>query len=145
MLRLPIKRTSTLVETPWRVGYFSIRTRYGNNHMVISIPCPNAKVAYRSRRLHKITFRGTRDTSVQMILTDLAMCLFPHLLCGEGRLVGEFRPDGWTSLGARNRARNLPPPWRFLLRRPYRCADLALVRSTKITIWLFPYLFRMRK
>ena len=68
------------------------------------------------------------------------MCLFPRLPCGEGRLIGEFRPDGWTLLGARNRTRNLPRPWRFLWRRPYRYATLASVRGTEITIWQFQYL-----
>ena len=28
--------------------------------------------------------------------SEIGMCLFPRLLCCEGRLVGEFRPDGWT-------------------------------------------------
>jgi len=43
------------VETSWLVGYFSIRIRYGNNHMVISVLNPNAKVAYQLRRLHNTT------------------------------------------------------------------------------------------
>jgi len=130
------------VETPLPVCYFSIGPRYGNNHIVISILRTDAKVAYQSGRLHKNTFRGTRGTSVRIILTE---CLFPRLLCGEGRLVGEIRPDGWTSLGARNRTRNLPRPWRFLWRRPDRYATLASVRSIEITIWLFPYLGPMLK
>jgi len=55
-----IPRNLFFVETPWPVGYLSIRTRYGNNCMVISVPCPNAKAAYRSRRLHsqRDHFRG---------------------------------------------------------------------------------------
>jgi len=33
------------VETPCLLGYFSIWIRYVNNHMIISVPDPNAKVA----------------------------------------------------------------------------------------------------
>ena len=32
----------------------SIGIRYGNNHMVVFVPYPNAKVAYRIRRLHSM-------------------------------------------------------------------------------------------
>jgi len=51
---------SLCVEAPYPPDYFSIWIRYRNNHMVISLPYPNAKVVWRIRRLHKNTFRGTR-------------------------------------------------------------------------------------
>jgi len=70
--------------------------RYGNTHIVISVPRIDAKVAYQLGRLHKNTFRWTRSTSARLIRINLVMCLFPGLPCGEGRLVREFRADGCT-------------------------------------------------
>ena len=44
--------SDVVVETPYPLSYCSIG--YENNHMVISVPYPNAKAAQRMRRLHSI-------------------------------------------------------------------------------------------
>ena len=130
------------VETPLPVCYFSIGPRYGNNHMVISILRTDAKVAYRSGRLHKN-------------------------LQGRGRLRVRFRAPSDVQPSGRISPTNLPSPQRrrgnrhsvriirtevprvprnvFLWRRPDWYATLASVRSIEITIWLFPYLGPMLK
>jgi len=90
--------------------------------MVNSVPWTDAKVAYRSRRLDKNTFRGTRRTLARMIRTDLAIYLFIRLSCGEGslslcgerRLVGApARSVALARLIVRNRTHNLPRPVDF--------------------------------
>ena len=63
----------------------------------------------------------------------LAMWVFPGLLCGAGRLVEEFRPDGRTSLGARNRTRNLPHSWRIFWRR-VTAGVVTYTKNTSLTL-----------
>ena len=63
--------------------------------MVISIPYPNAKVAYWLERLHKNTFRGTWCTSTRKVALARTWpyTYFLVSLCSEGIWEYEMQPQ----------------------------------------------------